>query len=401
MTQSFLKRGVILGLLSAIGPFAIDMYLPSLPAIAGDLKATTAGTQATLGAFMIAVACTQIFYGPIADMVGRKPPLYFGLGLFALASIGCILSPSIEWLIAFRFLQGLGACAMMVIPRAVVRDLHTGIEAAKLMSMIMLVFSISPILAPLTGSYIIEVFGWRGVFGAITLTALIGFALVVWMLPETRPPEQRIRSSLRSVVVGYRELLGDRHFGGLGLIGGLGISTFFAFLSTSSFVYMNHFGLSAHQYGLAFAINAVGFFAAAQLTPMAAKRFGFPRMVLTATALFTAIVVALAVLVAAGFSTLALIIPMLMIGFAFLGMVIPSTAVLALEDHGPVAGMASALLGTIQLVCGVAVMGLLGLFFDGTPMPMLGAIAICALGAMTVCWFTLGRRREAVQAPAE
>ena len=152
MNPTILRTALVLGLLSAIGPFAIDMYLPALPAIGADLGADTAGVQASLMAFMAAIAVCQLFYGPISDMVGRKPPLYFGMALFALGAVGCALAPSIEWLVAARFLQGIGACAAMALPRAIVRDGYTGADAAQLQSLLMLVFSVSPILAPLAGS---------------------------------------------------------------------------------------------------------------------------------------------------------------------------------------------------------------------------------------------------------
>lgn len=202
MSSSFARNAIVLGLLSAIGPFAIDMYLPALPSIAADLGASTVATQMTLMVFFVALGVCQIVYGPVSDMVGRKPPLYFGIVVFALGSIGCGLAPSIEWLIFFRFLQGLGAAAVMVIPRAVICDLHTGVEATRLMSLVMLVFSVSPILAPLTGSALIVPFGWRAVFAAVTIAAILSFLLVGFVLPETRPPEERVQVSVRSVLDG-------------------------------------------------------------------------------------------------------------------------------------------------------------------------------------------------------
>nr|AIA12600.1 Major Facilitator Superfamily [uncultured bacterium] len=150
MSPKFLRIAVVLGLLSAIGPFAIDMYLPALPSIGADLHAGTAAVQMSLLIFFLSMGFGQIVVGPISDMVGRKLPLYGGLALFMVGGIGSAMAPTIEWLIAFRFLQGLGASAGMAVPRAIVRDLHTGNEAAKLMSLLMLVFSVSPILAPLT-----------------------------------------------------------------------------------------------------------------------------------------------------------------------------------------------------------------------------------------------------------
>jgi multidrug resistance protein len=214
MASSFTRNAVVLGLLSAVGPFAIDMYLPALPAIAADLHATTSATQMTLIAFFVSFGLCQIVYGPLSDVYGRKLPLYGGLTLFILGAIGCAFSATIGWLIAFRFLQGIGA-AMGVIPRAIIRDLHTGAEATKLMSLVMLVFSVSPILAPLTGSALIMPFGWRAAFVAVGVAALIALLLVAFLLPETRPAHERIPGSIRGVFGNFGELLQDWHFLGL------------------------------------------------------------------------------------------------------------------------------------------------------------------------------------------
>src|SRR5579884_721715 len=193
MRTHFLRDAITLGLLAAIGPFAIDMYLPSLPSIGRSLHAGPGAVQLTLIVFFIAVSIGQPVCGPLSDRLGRKAPLYLGLALFAAASVGCALAPDIATLTAFRFAQGLGACAGMVIPRAVVRDLHTGIEATRLMSMLMLVFSISPILAPLTGSLVIQAAGWRGVFWVVLTAAVVGMGILT-TLRETRPASVRARA---------------------------------------------------------------------------------------------------------------------------------------------------------------------------------------------------------------
>jgi len=202
----------------------------ALPTIAASLAASTGATQMTLMAFFVAFGVCQIAYGPVSDMVGRKPPLYFGLALFVLGSIGCAAAPTIGWLIGFRFLQGLGASAVMVIPRAIIRDLHTGLDATRLMALVMLVFSVSPILAPLIGSGLIVPFGWRAVFVAVTGVAAIAIFLVASFLPETRPPEERVSVSVGSVLNGFGQLLRHGRFIGLTLIGGLGIAAVVALL---------------------------------------------------------------------------------------------------------------------------------------------------------------------------
>ena len=225
MKSSFFGTALVLGLLSAIGPFAIDMYLPALPSIGQSLGASMGAVQASLMAFFISLGIGQIIYGPVSDMVGRKPPLYFGLVLFAVASVGCALAPDIETLVVLRFIQGLGACAGMVVPRAIVRDLHTGVEATRLTSLLMLVFSVSPILAPLAGSVLIEIVGWRSVFWAVMVAAVLGIVLLATSLPETRPPEERVNSSVGSALAAYGVLLRDKHFLGLVFIGAFGISS--------------------------------------------------------------------------------------------------------------------------------------------------------------------------------
>ena len=397
MSSSFAKNAIVLGLLSAIGPFAIDMYLPALPAIASDLQASTAATQMTLMAFFVAFGVCQIVYGPVSDMVGRKPPIYFGIVVFAFGSIGCGLAPSISWLIFFRFVQGLGAAAVMVIPRAVIRDLHTGVDATRLMSLVMLVFSVSPILAPLVGSGLIVPFGWRSVFAAVTVASVLSFLLVAFVLPETRPPEERVEVSVRSVLDGFGELFRDWRFLGLTLIGGFGMASFFAFLASSSFIYMGHFGLTPTQYGLTFSVNALGFIGASQFSGYLAARFGIVRVVSVAVTCFTVATLALFAVTAAGVDSLIVLVVMLFIANAWLGLVIPSTMVLSLEDHGPIAGMASALGGTLQMITGAVMIVVASAFFDGTALPMVTTIAVSAVAAFILTRLTLHSGRAAPQ----
>jgi MFS transporter, DHA1 family, multidrug resistance protein len=393
--SDYAKNAIILGLLAAIGPFAIDMYLPALPTIASDLGASTAATQMTLMAFFIAFGICQVVYGPVSDMVGRKPPLYFGLAFFTVGSIGCGAAPSIGWLIFFRFVQGIGASSVMVIPRAIIRDLHTGVEATRLMALVMLVLSVSPILAPVTGSALIVPFGWRAVFVAVTIVAVLGLLLVAGFLPETRPAGDRIKVSVGNVLSGFAHLLRDRHFLALTFIGGLGMSSFFAFLASSSFVYIDHFGLTPTAYSIAFSVNAVGFIGASQFAAALGVRFGMVRVVTGAAALHAAFALILFALTAVGIDSLAVLIALLFLAFAFLGLVIPSTMVLALEDHGPIAGMASALGGTLQMVMGGVMIVIVSLFFDGTALPMVTTITCCAVGALALTIVPMHRRKTA------
>jgi MFS transporter, DHA1 family, multidrug resistance protein len=395
--SNFTKNAVVLGLLTAVGPFAIDMYLPALPTIAADLKTSTATTQMTLTVFFMAFGICQILYGPISDMAGRKPPLYVGLGLFILGSIGCAFAPGIGWLIACRALQGAGASGLMVIPRAVVRDLHTGPDAARLMALVMLVFSVCPILAPLLGSSLIVPFGWRAVFVAVTIIASCAFVMTATLLPETRLRHSRVETSVRSVIDGFGKLLRDMQFLGLTFIGGIGMASFFTFLASSSFVYIGHYGLTPTLFSLAFSLNAIGFIGSSQFAGRLGKQFGMGRVVISATAAYAFFTTVLLGLNLAGVDSLAVLMTLFFLGFAAMGLVIPSTMVLALEKHGPIAGMASALAGTLQMLCGGLTIIIVGLFFDGTPRPMVAAIALCAIGAFALSVVTLGQRKPVWQ----
>ena len=394
MPIHFFRIALVLGLLQAIGPFAIDMDLPALPSIGASLGASAGAVQASLMAFFISLGLGQMVYGPASDMLGRKPPLYFGLLLFAVGSVGCALAPDIHSLVVWRFIQGLGACAGMVVPRAVVRDLHTGPEAARLMALLTLVFSVSPILAPLFGSFLIEWSSWRAVFWAVTVAALLAIVLLATSLEETRSAEQRQGSSLRGAMAGYALLLRDGHFIGLVLIGGFGISSFFAYLANSSFVLIDHYGLTPRQYSYAFAANAASFIGMSQLTGRLVNRFGMLPLVRASVVGYAGFMLLALALNLAGLDQLWLMLGLLFVGFGFLGLVLPTSSVLALDEHGAIAGTASALMGTLQFMTGAAVMAAVGLFVDGTARPMLGGIAGAALITLLLTFKTLGRSAQ-------
>lgn len=391
-SSRFLGVALVLGLLSAIGPFAIDMYLPALPDIGSSLRADIGPVQMSLTVFFVALGAGQLVYGPVSDMFGRKPPLYFGLGLFALASVGCALAADVQTLIALRFLQGLGAAAGMAIPRAVVRDLHTGTDAARLMSLLMLVFSVSPILAPVAGSMVIASLGWRGVFWVVTLAAVAGLLLVGGSLRETRRETDRVGSSLRSAFLAYGRLLRDWQYLGLVFIGGFAMAGFFTYLANSSFVMIDHYGLTPTMYSLAFGVNAVAFFGASQFNGALGDRFGLVRVVKGAVSGCGVVMAGLLAFYVAGGDRLSVLIVLYFIASGFMGLVIPTTAVLALENHGANAGTASALLGTLQMLTGALMMAAVGVFTDGTPLPMVIGMTSGALLSMVLTWVTLRER---------
>ena len=389
MKHSFFRAALILGMLSAIAPFGIDMYLPALPAIGRSLGAGISAVQASLMAYFIALGAGQLIYGPVADQIGRKPPLYFGLLLFGIGSIGCALANDIQALVTMRFVQGLGACACTVIPRAIVRDLYTGPDALRLMSTLMLVFSVSPILAPLAGSLMIDALGWHSVFWFMTGAAVVGWILIYQLLHETREAEHRQASSWGQALRGYLTLLGDRHFLGLVFIGSFGIASFFAYLANSSFVLIEHYCLTPRQYSIVFAANAASFIGMSQLTGRLGRRFGLVPMVRFATHAYASIMVLLLICMMLGLQQLPVLLVLLFFGYGFLGLIIPTTAILALEDHGAIAGTASALMGTLQFATGAVVMAIVGRFVDGTALPMVAGIAGSAMLSWLLVRYTL------------
>ena len=378
MSEMF-RRAAILGLLSAVGPFAIDMYLPAMPAIAEDLASTIAGTQTTLIAFFLCFGLAQLVYGPWADASGRKVPLYFGLGVYLLASVWAALAPDITNLTVARAMQGMGAAAVMVIPRAIIRDWSTGTEATRLMAMVMLVISVSPMLAPLAGSMVILVADWRAIFWVMAVAGTISLTVTALALPETLAlPRRRPIAPVRLLAdAGY--LLRHRGFMVLTFVGAFGMASFFVFIASASFVYTGEFGLSPTGFSLAFAINAAGFFTGSQLASNAGNRWGMGRVVRGATTGFAASTVLLLGLALAGLAPLPVIVGLLVAGNFCLGFVIPSVMVMALDDQGEIAGLASSLGGTLQMVTGGAMVAVAGPFFDGTAVPMIAVIALCGV----------------------
>jgi DHA1 family bicyclomycin/chloramphenicol resistance-like MFS transporter len=382
---------LILGLLSAVGPFAIDMYLPAMPALAASLGVTETAAQLTLTSYFVAFGLAQLAYGPWSDQSGRKRPLYVGLVIFIIGSILAAVAPSIGVLVAARAVQGIGGAVLMVVPRAVIRDTATGTEGTKMMAMVMLVISVSPMLAPLAGSGLIQLGDWRLIFWVLCGAALAALLITGFALPETLPAEQRQKIHVESLLASAKVLLSDPVFMGLTFIGGFGMASFFVFIASAAFVYVDQFGLTPTGFSLAFAINALGFFSASQAAGPLGECVGIVRLMRWGVIGFAAFAVALLVLVLSGFVSLYLIVAMLFLANACLGLVIPTTMVMALDAHGRIAGLASSLGGTLQMVAGGVMIALTGLFFDGTSRPMVAAIALCAVAALVLALMTLGR----------
>jgi MFS transporter, DHA1 family, multidrug resistance protein len=372
---------LMLGALAAFAPMAVDMYLPSLPTLAQTFHATGGAVQHTLAAFFVGLAGGQLVYGPLADRYGRKPPLYASTALFILASALCALAPTLESLVAVRFVQAVGCCSGIVIARAVVRDLFTAQEAARMFSLIMLVMGLAPILAPLAGGYLLVLLGWQSIFWALALFGAACLLGAVLWLPETRPVQPAV--PLSRAVNGYLRLLHDRRFLGLALTGGLAQAGMFAYISGSPQVFIDVYRVPAEHYGWLFGANAFGLIAASQLNRRLLARMQPGAILHRASAVNASMGVLLVLLASTGvLGFVGLLIPLF--GYiATLGMIFPNSQALALAEHGDRAGTAAALIGTLQFTAAAIASALVGMLENGTPLPMSGVIAACGLSGFS------------------
>ena len=396
MTSSEYRRlAVILGALTAVGPLAIDMYLPGLPTIGREFGVDAAATQVSVASYFAGVAVGQAFYGPLSDAVGRKLALYFGLVVFILSSLGCAWSDSVNTLVVFRFLQALGGCAPIVIPRAIVRDYFDQLGSIRMLSMLMLVMGLAPILAPLIGGQLLVNFGWRSVFWLLATYALVWLVLVAVLLPESLPRERRRRQPVGVVLSTYLRLLMDRTYICYVLSGALIFAGLLTYVSGSPYVFIELFHVSPERYGLYFGVNACGIMAASQTNRWLATRVEARRIV--GVVLSVAMAASLVLLFDAysGFGGFAGILVPLFCYIACHGFVLPNTTALAMAPHGKVAGSASALLGTVQFVLASLTGALVAALANGTPVPLAVVIAGCGVAAF-VSHHLGGRRSTAL-----
>lgn len=387
---------LVLGALTAIGPLSIDMYLPSLPTMTRELGTAASTTQLTLAAYFAGLGIGQLGYGPLTDRFGRKRPLYAGLALYALASLGCALAPGVEALIALRFLQAVGGAAGPVVTRAVVRDLYTGPAAARLLSLLMLVMGVAPILAPLVGGWVLLVAGWRMIFTILAILGVACLALMAAALPETAPPRGPAPTAIGAHL---RALFRDRPFLAFTLAGAFSQAGMFAYISGSPFVLIELHHVPAQRFGWFFGANAAGLIAASQLNHrLLARRL--PAFVLARATVATCAAGALLVLIAVtGAGGLWAVAGALFAFVGSLGFINPNAIALAMEEQGQRAGLASALLGSIQFAIAALASSLVGLLNDGSARPMAAVMAACAVASWTAA--ALGRRYlGAAPAPA-
>ncbi|MSO70173.1 MAG: Bcr/CflA family multidrug efflux MFS transporter [Alphaproteobacteria bacterium] len=379
----------------AFAPMAIDMYLPALPKIEQHFGSDETSVQLTLAVFFLGFALGQAFYGPFADRFGRKPPLYFGLILFIAASIACAFAPSVEVLIALRFVQALGACANGVIARAMVRDLYEPREAVRIFSLLTLVFGAAPVLAPLIGGYILLWHGWREIFIALSVFGFVSLVAVIWRLPESRPKDAVRSLRLGSVLLTYGELLTHRDYMGCVLVGGFSLGGLFAYISGSPFVIIELYGVAPEDYGWLFGANALGLVLAAQVNARLVHHFR-PQAILLWGIIVQAVAGGLLVIQGAtGAAGLYGVAVPLFIYVSCIGLTMANATALAMAPFAAFAGAASALLGTIQFGLAAIMSTLVGTIHDDSSLPMAIVIAGCSAISLSFYRGLVARRRTA------
>jgi DHA1 family bicyclomycin/chloramphenicol resistance-like MFS transporter len=384
---------LVLGCLSALGPLSIDFYLPAFPSLSRELGSTESQIQLTLTACLVGLALGQLVVGPLSDAVGRRRPLLVGLAVYVVASAGCALSESTTALVAFRGLQGLAGAAGVVISRAVVRDLYAGSAAARFFSQLMLVVGLAPILAPVLGAELLRFTSWAGLFWVLAVTGVLLLGIIGLGLPETLPAERRREGSLRDTARTYVALLGDRVFMGYALSGGLAFAGMFAYISGSSFVLQDMYGVSAQAYGLLFGLNALGLTLVSQVNGRLVGRIPARRLLWIGLGITAGGGVLLVGAAATGVGGLLAITVALFLAVSGIGFVMPNSTALALADHPRAAGTASALLGASQFVIGAVTAPVVGVLANGTALPMAVVIASTELAALVTLGVLTRRRR--------
>lgn len=391
-----LRTILILGALSAFGPLAIDFYLPGFPAMALAFGTDEKHIQSTLAAYFLGLSIGQLAYGPIADRFGRRIPLLGGVVLFTAASLACAYAPTLDALVIARFVQALGGCAGMVLSRAIVSDKCDAVGSAKVFSQLMLVMGLAPILAPMLGGLLVNLYGWQSIFIALTLFSALCTLAVALGLPESLPANQP-RPPLSGALGQYWRLLKDPRFLGHAITGGISMAGMFAYIAGSPFVFIKLYGVPAEHYGWLFGANAAGFILVAQINARLLAKRG--PAVLLARMVWLYLAAGLVLLGISALHTEALwplLIP-LFVCIASLGGIIPNASACAMNGQGARAGSASALLGCLQFSVAAGAAALVGVLHDGSAMPMAIVITLCGAAAVTAATLT---RRLPLSRPA-
>lgn len=381
---------LILGTLTALGPISIDMYLPGFPAIARDLHTTVARVSLSLSSFFIGISAGQLLYGPLLDRFGRKKPLYVGLALYILASLGCVSVRSIETLIALRFIQAIGSCAAAVASIAMVRDVFPVNQNAKVFALLMLVVGVSPMIAPTVGGYITATFGWQLVFVILAVIGGIILLATVFFLPESYQPDTSLSLKPKPILLNFWSVAREPQFYTYALTGAAAFSGLFAYVAGSPLVFMDLYHVNEKVYGWIFAFLSVGLIGSSQINTLLLKKYRSEQIVFFALVSQCVIVLIFLTGTINNWFDLYGTVGMLFLFLCCLGIANPNASALSLAPFTKNAGSASALMGAVQLGMGALASVGISWFNTRSALPMVSIIAGTSLLALVI--LLIGRR---------
>jgi DHA1 family bicyclomycin/chloramphenicol resistance-like MFS transporter len=372
---------LLVGGLTTFGAMSIDFYLSALPAMGADLSVSTSAMQTSLTSCLLGMASGIVVIGPISDRLGRRTPLLFGLAAFVLASVLCAAAPSITFLVAMRFVQGFGAAAGTVIARAIVRDLYSGVAAARFFSMLVLVTGLSPLLSPQLGAFVLRFGSWRLQFVVLAFVAGIITLVIASLLPETLSPQLRRRGGIVDTARTMRSMVRDRMFVVNAVTCGLAAGVMWAYVGGATFALQNVYGLSAQQFALVFTLNGMALVIGSQINAHTVARYGSIRLLTVGVAGMALGGMTLVVAVLLGHAPLALVLVCLFVVAASNGFVSANAMALAMNDFPHAAGTAAALVGVLQYSIGAVAAPLTGLAGPSNALPMAIVMGLCGLAA--------------------
>lgn len=389
---------LLLGSLTALGPFSIDMYLPGFPAIAKDLHTTVARVSLSLSGFFIGISIGQLLYGPLLDRFGRKKPLYIGLSVYIISSIGCAYATSIDALIILRFIQAVGSCAAAVASIAMVRDLFPLNENAKVFALLMLVVGVSPMIAPTVGGYVTTAFGWHSVFIVLMLLGLVNLLASIFGLPDSYKPDLSISLKPKPIITNFIAVLREPQFYTYALTGSVAFAGLFAYVAGSPLLFMDIYAVSEENYGWIFAFLSIGLIGSSQLNTMMLKKYSSEQVIFAA--LICQAVTGIIFLAGSinGWFGLPETIGLLFVFLGCLGFASPNTSALSLAPFSKNAGSASALMGAVQMGLGTIASIGVSLFDTRSSLPMVAIMASTSLIALAILYF--GRKKIKIKVDA-
>ncbi|WAT01688.1 Bcr/CflA family multidrug efflux MFS transporter [Rouxiella chamberiensis] len=390
---------LILGLLSMLMPLAIDMYLPSMPMIADEFGVPAGRVQMTLSAYVLGFAIGQLFYGPMADSLGRKPVIFWGALVFALAAAACALSNSVEQLVNMRFLHGLSAAAASVVINALMRDMFTKDEFSRMMSFVVLVMTVAPLLAPMLGGALMLWFSWHAIFWAMAIAALIAAVLVGVFIKETLPKERRQRFHMRTTLGNFASLFRHKRVLSYMLASGFSFAGMFSFLSAGPFVYIQLNGVSPQNFGFYFALNVVVLVVLTFINSHNVRRRGAIKMFRLGLMIQLAMGLWLVAVTAFGLGFWALVLGVA--GYVgCIAMVTSNAMAVIMDDFPHMAGTAASLAGTLRFGTGALIGSLLSLFTARSAWPMVGSMAFCIIASVLLYLYASREGKKATSAEA-